>query len=112
MTFGATTQQLNGHRDYFSETLDPNYKKAIFNFEKAYRKLGISNTPEVHCAFVHVIEFCEKSMALGLFSEQGSESVHHDFATVWARCLRSQSHLQFGDQLLKAILKYSSIHLW
>ncbi len=25
----------------FSETLDPNYKKAVFNFEKACRKLGI-----------------------------------------------------------------------
>ena len=60
--------------------LHPSYKLNISNFKREFLKLNISVTPKVHVVFHHVEEFCSlKGMGLGPWSEQTSESLHHEF---------------------------------
>ena len=51
--------------------------------------LGISETPSIHAVKVHIQDFLERNgdgSGLGIFSEQASESVHHDWEeSVWDR---------------------------
>jgi hypothetical protein len=96
----------------FSVELLPNYQEAILEFKAKYLQLDLSVTPKIHCVFEHLIEFChKKNEGFGLYSEQASEAVHHDFSTVWNCYSRSESHSQFQEQLFKAVLKYNSIHV-
>ena len=96
----------------FGKVLKPDYQQAIGSFEVKYRELDLTVIPKAHIVFSHVVEFCnKKGQGLGVYSEQASESVHHDFAVVWERFSRELGNPSFGDQLLKAVVKYNSVHL-
>jgi hypothetical protein len=78
----------------FGLELQSNYKNDITAFEQAYRALDDPNdktrrvamTPKVHITCHHVPHYCEgKQKALSIFSEQATESPHHDFKSVWER---------------------------
>ena len=64
----------------YGTNLHKNFKHNIAKFKREYLKLNISVTPKVHAVFYHVVEFCDwKKMGLGPWSEQTSESLHHEF---------------------------------
>ena len=92
--------------------LDNDYKQKIKNFEIAYRNLGISVTPKVHCIFFEVPIFIEKhGKPLGFFTEQVFESMHSDWKPTWARYKRNENHPQFEEQLKSAVVNYNSLHV-
>ncbi|CAH1099096.1 unnamed protein product [Psylliodes chrysocephalus] len=63
----------------FGMILTPNYKSSIADFRRSYLALLKSVTPKIHAIFFHVEEFCDSTgNALGFYSEQAVESVHHD----------------------------------
>ena len=68
----------------FSHQLLPDFLDRIDEFRESYLRLHIPVTPKVHAVLFHFAEFCAmKNQGLGPWSEQTSESVHHDFATIW-----------------------------
>ena len=78
--------------------------------------LGISETPSIHAAKVHIQDFLGRNEAesgLGIFSEQASESVHYDWEeSVWDRGYKvPETHPNYPNQLRKAVGKYNSRHL-
>jgi hypothetical protein len=70
-------------------------------------------TPKLHIVFHHVAQFIQKKKKpLGFFSEQASETVHHDFGRHWSeRYKRQKDHPDYNKQLLNAIVNYNSKHL-
>ena len=111
--YAFVLQQFNlVRKPCFGKVLDSNYQSHIHQFEQMYRKLDISVTPKAHCVFQHVIQFCsQKNLGLGVYSEQASESVHHDFAQVWERYKREPNHPSFQEQLKSAVVKYNTLHV-
>ena len=98
----------------FSWDLADNYKLEIERFKHSYLHLeGVPVTPKVHALFYHVSEFCDKRQrGLAAFSEQASESVHHDFQTVWSNFrIKETDHPSYGSRLLRAVCQYNSQHL-
>ena len=93
--------------------LAPDYQDKIRAFSKAYLNLGINVTPKIHAVVHHVSEFCELTRrGLGAWSEQASESVHHDFKKNWERFrINETDHELYGENLLKAVSQYNSHHL-
>jgi hypothetical protein len=96
----------------FGVDLDDGYLVHIDKFQTAYLALNVSVTPKVHAIFQHVPEFCKQNNSgLGRFSEQASESVHADFKHTWQRYAVPLTHPKLGDQLLRATVKYNSLHI-
>ena len=96
----------------FGTSLDSNYRENIQRFRDAYMDLSVRVTPKIHAVFHHIAEFCErKGCGLGPYSEQASESVHHDFNKIWLHFKRPYSHSDFADHLLKALQVYNSRHI-
>ena len=99
----------------FGQKALPNYQETIKKFGLAYMKLGISVTPKVHTLLVHVHQFLERQdgQGLGVWSEQASESVHHDFSALWINSCykRDLAHTKYASQLLKCVLTYNSRHV-
>ena len=98
----------------FSDTLDPDYRTAISRFTDCYMALGIRVTSKVHTVFHHVAEFCDsRKCDLGPWSEQCTESVHHDFVQLWEDYkVKSYNHLNFKTKFLAAVSIYNSRHMW
>ena len=97
----------------FGNDLLPDFEKRIAIFHERYLLLGISVTPAVHVLYCHVVQFCKffKS-ALGRFSEQASESVHHDFYMMWSSSGKvDTSNMNYENNLFKAVLRYNGRHL-
>ena len=75
--------------------------------------LGVSVTPKVPAVMYHIEEFCEmKGMGLAPWSEQTSESLHHDFNQSWENYkIKDTNHPSYGDRLLQAVQNYNSKNL-
>ena len=96
----------------FGNDINPNFKRNVKSFRDAYADLSITVTPKIHAVFHHVIEFCDmRESGLGPYSEQCTESVHHDFNCVWQHFKVSPSHSDCGTHLLKAVRVYNSRHV-
>ena len=97
----------------YGRALSLNYKDQINVFRRCYKNLKISFTPKIHAVLFHIIEFCDsKGMGLSPWSEQASESVHHDFKQKWKNFnIRDTDHPVYGKRLLEAIVSYNSQHL-
>ena len=93
--------------------LAPDYQSKIRMFSSAYLDLRINVTPKLHAVMHHISEFCEKTgRGLGLWSEQASESIHHDFKQTWQRFkINKTDHELYGKNLLQAVSTYNSHHL-
>lgn len=97
----------------FGDSLEANYREAISHFKECYMALGIRVTPKVHAVFFHVADFCEsKNRGLGPWSEQSTESVHHDFSSLWEDFkVRSFNHPNFKFKFLAGVCAYNGRHL-
>ncbi|OAF63901.1 hypothetical protein A3Q56_08396 [Intoshia linei] len=97
----------------FGKTLKGNYKQVISNFKESFCKLNIIITPKLHSIFFHISDFCEENkLALGIWSEQASESVHANFKKTWAKYAVTEVNKdKYGQQLLKAIQDYACKHI-
>ena len=96
----------------FGTILAPDYLQKIRDFEIAYRKLGISVTVKLHIIFFEVPLFIEKKKkALGHFSSQPFESVHHDFKFIWECFKGDEEHPDHGKNLSKSQVNYNSQHI-
>ena len=97
----------------FGMSLDQDYARFIQAFKESCAHLPVSITPKLHILFFHVPEFIHrKGMPLGFFSEQASESVHHDFQKFWdSRYKREMSHPLYHDKLLRSVVEYNSKHI-
>ena len=85
---------------------EPSYKEDIEMFRQDYLDLNINITPKVHAVIFHIVEFCERvDTGLGRFSEQASESVHHNFRTTWQR------FKDYGQCLLRAVNSFNTDHI-
>ena len=82
--------------------LAPDYQSKIRKFSRAYLDLRINVTPKVHAVMHHISEFCEKTgRGLGPWSEQASESIHHDFKQTWQRFkINKTDHELYGKKSL------------
>ena len=62
-------------------------------------------TPKVHAVFFHVEDFCASvNDGLGPWSEQSSESVHHDFGVLWQDFkVKSIDHPNYRTKLLSCV---------
>ena len=95
----------------FGNSLNPNFVRDIQNFRRQYDALKIPLIVKGHM-IDHVEQFCpRKGRCLGFYSEQASESVHHDFQKTWQNYMVNVQNPNFGQQLLKATLKYNSKHV-
>ena len=96
----------------FGMVLDPKYNTYINIFEDIYKDLNISVTPKVHILINHVPEFLKKhNRSLGWYSEQTLESIHYDFKrNCWEKqgYKRSLRHPDYAENLMKAVIVYSS----
>lgn len=108
----ALTDLRSVVHDCFGNILRCSFKDSISRFRKSYLKLSIPITPKIHVIFFHVAEFCEKNgRALGSFSEQAFEAVHHDFNETWKKYKLKKGHPKFSENLLKAVVEYNSHHV-
>lgn len=65
---------------FFGQSLDSNFKIYLEEFVTSLNDAGIHFTPKLHIVAFHIAEFCDmKKKALGFYSEQASEQVHHAF---------------------------------
>ena len=55
----------------------------------------------------------KEGKGLGVWSEQASESVHHDFSSLWAAgsYKRALCHKDYESQLYKCVVTYNSRHI-
>ena len=97
----------------YSTHLSPDYKYHIENFKTSYMKLNIGVTPKVHAVFWHIIDFCDVvGTGLGSYSEQCSESIHHDFKATWERFkIKDLEHEDNGNKLCQAVCMYNGKHV-
>ena len=97
----------------FGMNLDEDFVEKIVKFKSSVKNLPISVTPKLHILFHHVQHFIEKEKkSLGLYSEQASETVHHDFKTHWVeRYKRQIDHPDYAKQLLNSVIEYNSKHI-
>ena len=96
----------------FGMELTDGFQNSIQEFHDAYMKLNIPVTPKVHVVLFHLPEFCEEfGRGLGFYSEQASESVHHDFDSFWDKFKVNKTNPQFGSNLLRAVSSYNAQHL-
>ena len=97
----------------YGSQLHPEYKAKIVEFKNAYLKLKVSVTPKVHAVFYHIEEFCSlKKMGLGPWSEQTSESLHHEFTDCWENYIvKDEEHPLYGERLLTAVRMFNNLNL-
>ena len=62
------------------------YVTKIKKFSCEYLDLGINATPKFHAVMHHVQAFCAfTGRRFGAWTEQASESIHHDLKQTWHR---------------------------
>lgn len=94
----------------------PSLDAHIAELYKALKSIDdLSVTLKIHVILEHVdqsFSFIQDNNALGFWSEQSGESVHRDFLKIWELFkVSSIAHESYASQLLKAVTKYSSLHL-
>lgn len=97
----------------YGKNLQKGYESKIKLFQQAYQKLQINVTPKVHAVFYHIPEFCKiVKMGLSPWSEQATESLHHDFSKMWDNFkVRDLDNPKYGARVLEAVIMYNSQHL-
>lgn len=108
--FEAFNQVVSG---CFGQNLADEYKDYIKEFKLQSSKAGITCTPKIHALIYHVPQFIEETQrALGFFSEQASEQVHHSFNIFSRNFNLSRNNLEkYNMNLLRCLCAYNSQHL-
>ena len=93
--------------------LEPDFEEKIAQFKSSYLRLDINVTPKVHAVFYHISEFCKYTgMGLGPWSEQTSESLHHDFNLTWKNYkVKNMDNSRYATELYKAVCMYNGKNL-
>ena len=75
--------------------------------------LNISVTPKVHAVMYHVEEFCSLTeKGLGAWSEQTSESLHHEFKKCWGKFfVKDTDNPAYPERLLSAVRVFNSLNI-
>jgi len=95
----------------FGRILQPDFESHVRCFQESYSKLRITVTTAVHIVCVHLPQFCKlEHSSLSKFSEQASESVHHDFKSMWSMSGTRQKN-GIEEKLLNCVVRYNSRHL-
>nr|XP_012558535.2 uncharacterized protein LOC105845381 [Hydra vulgaris] len=96
----------------FGCNLNPNYPQIIEAFRVSYLALqNVSVTPKVHAVFFHVKDFIDRyGQALGLYSEQATEAMHHNFQIHWQRYKRPNHHPEYSKKLQCCIVDFNTKH--
>ena len=96
----------------FGNQLDPEYKSHIEEFRQLWTATGKKFFPLAHALVFHVPQFCEeRDMALGPFSAQAGESLHHAFKVQWETRWQKLPRSTASDPLLRAVVGFSSENL-
>ena len=97
----------------FGNHLAPEYEESIQEFASKFKNLKISVTPKIHAVIHHVKEFCDiKGKGLGQYSEQTSESIHHDFNETWKNYfMKDCTREEYAERLLNAVRNYNGLHI-
>ena len=106
----------------FSATfLADDFKEKIKELATLWLRIGLPVTVKAHILFVHVAQFLDfqnessdgSPRGLGYWSEQASESVHHDFNKLWVNgsYKRALGHSEYKEKTLKCIVTYASRHI-
>lgn len=114
MSFIAAFNSFNAVRvACFGNDLSPDFEERIVTFQEKYESLNISVTSAVHVLFCHVRQFCKFfKAALGIFSEQASESVHRDFLILWQSSGKvDRLSAKYASNLYKTVIRYNGRHL-
>ena len=106
-TFNNVVQACHG------DELEVDFVRKIRQFSPACRNLKLSITPKIHAVMFHVEEFCSLTgRGLAPWSEQTSESIHHDFKDIWEDFnVKSVENPVYGDHLLRAVETYNGQHV-
>ena len=100
----------------FGTQLETGWKKSFKDFIYAYQQIpNITKPLKVHILIAHLGEYIEKygnNKGLGFYSEQTGEAVHQKFETIFAKyCIKNIYSEQYGQNLLKAVVEFSSSHI-
>ena len=86
--------------------MDPDYEVKIRQFEKLYRKLGISEILKAHVLFQDVPRFLSSlDHGLGKYSEQAIESVHSLEDATWQNYKVGLASKNYGTQMYRSTLE-------
>lgn len=96
----------------FGQSLHFDFENHINDLKAALVDADIRITPKFHLLLYHVPEFCNKKQkGLGAWSEQCSESIHHEFISTWNRyILLDIGHPNYGQRLLSATCAFNCHH--
>ncbi|CAH0555020.1 unnamed protein product [Brassicogethes aeneus] len=108
--FEAFNQVVSG---CFGQNLGDEYKDYIKKFKLKSSKAVITCTPKIHALIYHVPQFIEETQrALGFFSEQASEQVHHSFNIFSRNFNLYRNNLEkYNIILIQCLCAYNSQHL-
>ena len=96
----------------FSYNLDPDYEIKICQFEKAYRKLGISENLKAHVLFQDVPRFlASRDHGLGRYSEQAIETIHSLENEKWKNYKVDMFNKNYASQVLKCVLDLNGMNI-
>ena len=92
----------------FGNTLSDTWESDLINFRDSYVATGASISPKVHIVFGHLTYFVKKFGALGVYSEQAAESIHHDFNREFQKYnVKDRAHPKYAENLLKAVCAHN-----
>ena len=95
----------------FGNILDPTWKDEIEEFGRLFNALSRSWTPKVHALVHHVPQFIlagEKPRALGAYSEQAAESIHHRYKEFYSKRFSKLPRKHAEDPQLHALVVFNS----
>ena len=97
----------------YGNDLTKDYKDKLEEFRSSFLALNISVTPKVHAVMFHIEEFCEHSgTGLGPYSEQTSESLHHEWKKTRSDYhVKQTSNPKYSENLLAAVRKFNSLNI-
>ena len=95
----------------FSNILADDWQESIKRFEDSFEKLDRAWTPKVHALVFHVPEFInarEPKRALGPYSEQAGESLHHVWKDYVQKRFSKLPKGKFPDPKLHALARFNA----
>lgn len=99
---------------FSARAVGPDLDNHIYELNKAFRGLDVSETLKIHVALKHIKD-CLQFLGyygLGLWSEQAGESIHREFLKFWERYkINIIEDSTYATRLKKAIITFSSQHI-
>lgn len=95
----------------FGQVLLPDWKQKLEIFTSLLHLYNIKFTPKLHIIVFHIMEFIEMyETALGIYSEQAAESVHHDWK-IFYQNYTGNAGQSSSRSLLSAVIKFNTLNM-